>query len=303
MKSYILISFLILSLFSCKKSSESTGGSPDISEPAQQVGDVMASIDEAGAGNSSIAYQPNAEMKTFARYEKEPLRDFLFRSFAPSAVAASCATGSSFSSCSSNVITRTFNDCTTLLGTVTVSGTVTLTWVDGATDNTCAMTTSGHSISRSPNFTMTGRRGATLTVSKAATYGQRITRGATANALTFTNDGIRRQFNGSLASFDFTTQTTGSGLTITGATRAGRVLSSSGGAALRVTNNNSGAICDFTPTNVTWAATCNCPTSGSWSVSCQDGSSASLSLTGCGTGTYTVGASSESVSFDRCYGL
>lgn len=276
--------------------------SADIEETAQQVGDVMASIDEAG-GNSSgsiAAVSVGEELgarRAFARVAPSEVRDsWLASIFAPSAYATSCAF-SSFSSCSSNVITRTWGGCT--IGTATLTGTVTFTWGDGAAS--CTMSSSGHSVARDPSFTITGRRGGTMTVSKTGTVGQKITRGSSAGAFTFTNDGIRRVIasSGGETLFDFTTSTT-SAISVSGASRSGRSIS---GGALRVTNNASGVYCDFTPSSVTWSSGCNCPTSGSFSASCSDGKSASISLTGCGTADFTLGEDTQSLSFDRCYSI
>lgn len=278
----------------------SSSGSVDIQETAQQVGDNMASIDEAGGSTGSIAsfrHGLRGSEALMARLAPESAGDIFWRTLLmPVAQATSCSLSNLFSSCSSNVITETFSNCT--IGAATLSGTVTFTWSDAGVDNTCLMTSSGHSIARAPNFTLTGRRSATLSVTKTGAVGQRITRGASANALTFTNDGIRRAFAaGGVTLFDFTTATT-SGITITGAARNGRVAN---GGTLRVTNNLTSEVCDYSPSNVTWSSSCICATSGSWSGTCSDGSSSLLTLTGCGTADFSKGGSSEAVTFDRCY--
>jgi hypothetical protein len=276
-----------------KKDDESS--STDIQETGQQVGDVMASIDESGGGSGSYALLEDSARRTYARLAPGELRAPW--SLVPEAQAATCGI-STFSGCVSNVNTRTFGGCT--IGAATFNGTVTLTFSDAATDNTCLLTANGHSITRDPNFTVTGRRGATLTVAKTGTNGQKIER-ASAGVFSFTNDGIRRYFTtgGGSTLFDFTTQTT-SAITVTGASRSGRTLS---GGTLRVTNNLTNTSCDFVPSSVTWDATCNCPTSGSWSATCSDGKSATLSITGCGTATLTMGSESEDFTFDRCVGV
>jgi hypothetical protein len=273
-----------------------TISSDDVEEIGQQVGDVMASIDESGGSGGGLAML-EATRRTYARLAPAEIQDSWIEALLlPSAHAASCATGT-FAACSSNVITRTFSGCT--IGTATFDGTVTLTFSDAASDSTCALASSGHSVTRAPNFTVTGRRGATLAVTKTGTNGQVITRGS-GSTFSFTNDGIRRAFTNAsgTTTFDFTTQTT-SAITVTGTARAARTLS---GGSLRVTNNLTQVTCDYVPSSVTWASTCNCPTSGSWSGSCSDGKSTSLSITGCGTGSITVDSTTASFSFDRCYG-
>jgi hypothetical protein len=274
-----------------------TGCGSGVSETGQQIGDVMASIDESGGSGGGFALL-DASRRTYARLAPPELHGGGWASFLlPAAEATSCALASTFSSCASNVITRTFDGCT--VGGATFNGTVTLTFADATVDNTCLPAAVGHSITRVPNFTVTGRRGATLEVTKTASAGQVITV-VNGTTFTFTNDGIRRVFTtGSGTSlFDFTTKTT-SGITVTGVARAGRTLS---GGTLRVTNNLTGVSCDYSPTNVSWTSTCNCPTSGSWSGSCSDGKTTSLNITGCGAASITVGSETDSVTFDRCYG-
>lgn len=270
----------------------------------------MASIDESSGGSATGSYAVMDLQSTdrmFARLIPNSAADHIFDGFQslydgllPSATAAACGL-TSFGSCASNVITRTFGGCT--IGSATLDGSVTLTWSDLAVNSTCQMTASSHSISRSPNFTITGRRGGTLTVSKTGTNGQVITRGSSAADYTFTNDGIKRAivYQGSTL-FDFTTETTAP-LTVTGASRNGRVLTSSGGAGLKVTNNLTSVVCTYVPTSVTWSNACTCAVSGSWASTCSDGKSSNLDISGCGTATFTMGSETESVTFDRCYSL
>ena len=293
-----------IALGGCKKNETATS-STDISETSQQVGDAMASVDESGGSGGSLAsMEAQSAERAFARLTPPgtPTHTkfgMFTTSLVPVAQATTCFAASTFSSCTSNVITRTFDGCT--IGTATLNGTVTLTWTDSAINNVCAIAADGHSITRSPNFTITGRRGGTLTATKTGTNGQMVTRTAS-GVFSFTNDGIRRAlvYSGSTL-FDFTNETTAA-LTITGALRSGRTLTSTGGAALKVTNNLSGVICSYVPTDVTWGSTCNCATSGSWSATCSDGKSSTLTLSGCGTGVFTMGSESETVAFDRCYG-
>lgn len=304
----LTLTVVTLSLLACAKNEDKK--STDIQETAQQIGDVMASIDESSGSSSgsliSFVDQRSTE-KMFARLlPQSPVNKFaayehISQILLPNAQAAACSVTNTFSSCSSNVVTRTFGGCS--IGSATLDGTVSLTWSDSAVDTTCAIAANGHSITRVPNFTITGRRGGTLTVSKTGSIGQRITRDS-AGSYTFTNDGIKRviAYQGTTL-FDFTTETVGSGLTVTGVSRGGRTLSASGGAGLKVTNNSSGVVCTYTPSNVTWSSSCSCATSGSWSSTCSDGKSSSLTITGCGTGSFSMGSESESLTFDRCYSI
>lgn len=294
----ILILLVCVYLNNCTKKDSS---SADIAETAQQVGDVMASVDESGGSSGSLAAM-ESERKSFAKKTyRAPwgrLDFFVQNYFTPflSAEATTCKDATTFSSCASNVITRDYNGCT--IGGATFTGTVDLTFTDSAVDSTCQMTSAGHSVARNPDFTVTGRRSATLTVSKTGTNGQVITRGSTAGNFTFSNDGIRRVFTlAGTSLFDYTTQTT-SDITITGSDRSTRVMS---GGTLRVSNNLTSVNCDYTPSTVTWASTCNCAVSGTWTGTCSDSSTSTLTITGCGTATFDMNGESQDFAFDRCY--
>jgi hypothetical protein len=117
----------------------------------------------------------------------------------------------------------------------------------------------------------------------------------------FNNDGIRRVLTSGSGStlFDFTTTTT-SDLSISGASRNGRVLNNG---TLRITNNSTGDSCDVTPVNVTWDSTCNCASSGRWTGTCSEDESFNLTINSCGEASLTIGDSSQSISFDRCYSI
>lgn len=277
-------------VFGCAKDDQ-----VDIQETAQQVGDVMASVDESGGdANGTMAHLENQQRFIALREEKITglfLADLwtLLKPF-PSAQAAACK-NTTFNACSSSQKVRDLNDCT--IGSAVFTGDVTLSFSDAG----CVVDSDGDFVRRAPNFTVSGRRGATLTVSKTGTNGQTITRTAP-GVFTFANDGIRRVFSLSGNSlFDYTTTTT-SNINVTGTTRANRVMD---GGSLRVTNNLTSTTCDYAPSNVTWSSSCNCASSGSWSGTCSDGKNSSISITGCGSATIVIGEQSENLTFDRCY--
>lgn len=267
----------------------------DLQETAQQIGDVMASVDESGGTtDGSIAFMEGQRKFMAAKDKQLPgsMVQDVFDLFTPikRAQAGACK-DTTFSGCASSQKVRDLNDCT--IGSATFTGDVTLSFSDAA----CVINSDGDDVKRSPNFTVTGRRNATLTVSKTGTDGQTLARVSAGN-YTFANDGIRRVFSASGATlFDFTTLTT-SPITVTGASRAARVMT---GGSLRVTNNSSSVSCDYVPSNVTWTAACNCASSGSWAGTCTDGKTSSVEITGCGSATITVGETIEDLTFDRCY--
>lgn len=306
MKYKILLLLCVAMVFGCRKNDDNA--SAEIEETAQQIGDVMASVDEAGGSSGNIASIQNSIQKTFERYAPEeiPHPSMVASIIIPKVEAASCftvgPTGTSFSTCSSATngsITKTFNNCS--IGTASLSGDITFAWTANGTQ--CAMDSLNEEVERKPNFVLTGRRGATLTVSTPNLNGQKLkltslNGGGVNRVFEFTNGGIKRKFTaGSNTLFDNTT-TTNSAITITGSDRNNRVMT---GGSLRVANNLTSVTCDYVPTNVTWAGTtCNCPTSGSWSGTCSNGRSTTLNITGCGTGSYTEGSDTVSVVFDRC---
>ncbi len=287
-----IFSFLALSLLvGCAEES-----AVDIQETAQQIGDVMASVDESGGTSNGTMVMMESHRRFIAAREKamQPSPLFLLKALGliPEAQAVACK-DTTFTACAASEKVRDLSGCT--IGGATFTGDITLQFSDAA----CVLDSNGDTVDREPNFTVTGRRGAVLTVTKIGT-GQRITRGATAGNFTFSNAGIRRVFTlASQTLFDYTAETT-SDITVTGTSRTDRVMT---GGSLRVTNNSSGVTCNYAPSNVTWASTCNCATSGTWTGSCSDGKDTTIAVTGCGTGTIVVGEDSEALSFDRCYSL
>lgn len=243
-------------------------------ELANQMGDFMASIDDAGQGGNAIGFT-----------ELSP--------------RATCG-ASTFGSCSSDAVIRTFGSCS--IGGYTLTGTVTLTWPNGTN---CALSTTGQSIRISPNYTIASNNVA-LTSTKTGTHGISLTWTAgtgTAKVFNFSNDGIKRTitYNGEEI-FDITTTTT-SNLIINGTTRGSRSLQNTG--QIQVVNNLSSETCNFVPSNISWGSTsCNCANSGSWVGSCSSTGAVVVNITGCGTAnvTYSEDGSTkqQTVSLDRC---
>lgn len=319
MKKLILFWAACLFLFGCKKAEDAVALT-DIEETAQQIGDIMASLDEQGGPNGAIASVDKLHyQKTFERFNQEApaaVASNVMNILVAPAEAAACSTGgvgAGWALCSGRSRVRSYDGCT--IGTTAVlSGDVTLTWAGGTnTDCSWGTPSAGATISRVPNFTITGRRGATLSVTAkkvdgSASTGQLVSyfSGTSPNlTLHFTNDGIRRKFTTAANAVLFdqtTTVSSGTPLVVTGTDRSNRIMS---GGFLTVTDTLNGVICQFSPSNVTWSsATCNCAVQGSWSGTCDNGVSANLSLTGCGTATYSEtsasGTTTTAVAFDRC---
>lgn len=269
-------------------------------EIANQLGDVMASIDEAGKGTATIAhYSPLRD-----RYPKSSAQVALQNTFNilfPHAEAAACGVAQ-FGSCSSNTLVRSFAGCS--VGSYVLNGTVTMSWTGGSN---CELSATSQAIRISPNYTVAGNN-MTLTATKTGTYGVTLTltTSAATRVMSYTNDGVRRVLTYSGTTLmDLNTSTT-SPITVTGATRSSRILSSGVG-ALQVIDNTSGESCTFQPSNVTWSSTnCNCATSGQWTGSCSSLGTYTMNITSCGVAalTYTQNGSikNTTISLDRCLG-
>jgi hypothetical protein len=273
----------------------------DVDEIAQQVGDSMASVDESGGSTGTLAELDSAR-NFFKRRAPSEISNGWLENLVESPAYANCSALPGFGSCTSNAVTRTFAGCT--VGAATFNGTVVNTWGGGA--SSCTLSAPSQTITRVPTFTVTGRRGATLTVSRSGTVGQRLTLtsgSGSSSVFALTNDGIQRVFRNASGTetYNFTTSIPeASPITITGNSRTNRVLS---GGSLSVKNNLTDVTCTYVPTAVTWTSACNCPTSGSWIGTCSDGKSTTVSINGCGTASLTVGTVSTSVTFDRCYSI
>lgn len=274
-------------------------------EMAQQIGDVMASIDEFGGSSGALA-SVQFQKKMFDRYVRAGLleksqprfaqkaQEIWYRLFVPEAHAFSCL-DKGFSICAAGVITRNLDGCTILDAAFT--GTVKLTWSNASI---CSMNSTSEYVTRVPDFKVTGRRDATLNVKKVGIDGQRLTwiSGSDSKVFLFESDGINRTFTTASGQvlFDQSTLTI-SPIYISGTTRDIRKMT---GGKLRVRNNVTLSFCDYAPDNVQWSAGCNCPTSGVWSGICSNSNSSTLTLTGCGTATFEDGSYKEDVIFDRC---
>ena len=312
MKKVLALMVCLIAVSGCKNNAEDTSYTVNtVTESTQQVGDVVASIDESG-GSTSGGFTMNNEIESarraYARMTGGDTDKTVASMIVPEAQAAACNT-IGFDTCGTTGAgkkVRDFASCTTG-GGGTIAGNVTLTF-NGTGSGTCTMPAVGDYAARVPNFTVTGLRGATFTV-EATGDGQRVTRDSTGGspAFTFTNSGIRRKFvtPKAVTLLDITSATTATGsVTVTGASRAGRIMNSVSGGGIVITNNLTSEACTLTPNSVTWAAGCNCPTSGSFSGTCT-GTSDTFTVTfgvTCGsvTVTKTGDATNEPVTLDRC---
>ena len=190
--------------------------------------------------------------------------------------------------------TATFDNCD--VGIVTVDGSINLTFSDAAV---CNIATVGDSVNRTGSLTLSALGGSLAITTPGG--GQTLTR--TATGFTFAVPGMERVLTlpSGKKLFDISTMTT-SPLAITGTSRADMVIA---GGTLVVQHNLANYSVSLTPDNLTWTPTCNCASSGSLtgtvsSSGADNGKTATVTITGCGTADVTIDSDTESVTLDRC---
>lgn len=278
--------FAAVSLTSCD------GLLQETEEVANAAGDVMSSFDEAGQGGSFAMLTPLNRPD----FNERTLWQKFSNVIVPSAEASSACVLETFDACANGVRSKMFDDCS--FGASSLAGSVTLTFSDAA----CSLSADGNSVTRTADFTLTGARSATLTVSSPA-GGQKITRSG--SDWKYTVLGMHRVAKDAKGNpvFDIDTSTL-SDITVSGDRRDGRVMN---GGQLQVKHNLAGYTTVLTPNNLTWNATCNCAVSGSLdgTVTNEAGKSESFSvaITGCGKATVTTQSKTKDVTLDRCAGI
>jgi len=274
------------------------GGVSDQGQIGAAVGEVMASADESANGGATTAMLPALPVLRVPAELRPPVwrRAMGALTLIPPAYADSCLPVT-YSACSAGVRTATFNGCT--VGAIAVDGAVNLTFSDTAA---CNIATVGDSVNRTGSLTLSAPAGSLAITTPGG--GQTLTR--TATGFTFAVPGMKRVLT--LASgrtlFDISTATT-TPLTITGSSRSDLVMV---GGTLVVTHNLAGYSVSLTPDNLAWTPTCNCASSGSLSGTVSgggknDGKSATVTITGCGTADVTIDGDTESVTMERCAAL
>ena len=263
----------------------------DHEEVAHVAGDVMSSFDEASQGGA-FASRGLPFMRERGVLGPSPWQR-VAAALLPEAHAAGCSMVV-FSTCTAGARSKTFNACS--FGTATLSGSVTLTFSDTAA---CSMAEVPDSVTREANFTLTGRRGASLTVS-APGGGQRITR--TPTGFAFSVLGLNRVLTAADGTklAELSTRTL-SDLSVTGSSRANRVMN---GGEIEVKHALRNTTTTLTPEHLAWSSTCNCAVSGklTGSTTAADAkvTAFELELTGCGTAQLTAKGRTRALTFDRC---
>jgi hypothetical protein len=248
----------------------------------------MASLDESTNGGGLATR--DFPMIRAPEYLKPGMGRQVVNALYGSAFAAGCWQ-EDFRTCVNGKKIHAFSTCN--FGEATLDGEVDLTFSDA----TCSMASSGDSVTRNANFTLTGAAGATYAVSTPA-VGQTLTRSE--NGFSYSVSGIQRVATNAAGTklFDITVSSTAD-LTVSGSSRATRVVN---GGTLVVANNLKAYTATLTPENVAWSASCNCPVSGTISGTLTGSKKGkyALELTGCGSANLTVDKSTSAVTFDRC---
>lgn len=297
---FVVAPFITLQFSACGGAIDDSATVDSLVESGQQLGEAMVAIDDSGGDTTAGTYSKN-EISVFekvaARYEKLPYlkSDFLTQNLFSKAWAANCTT-STFSACTSSRKTRNFGGCTLGSTAATITGTITLAYNNGS----CSLSAPGSYVDRTPNYTITGLRGANFSITTPST-GQRLANTGT-SSYTYANSGLRRRYVTSAGStaFDMTVST-GTDLSISQASSSRTNRSISAG-TLIITNNLNSVSCTLTPSSVTWGASnCNCPTSGSWTGSCTDSNTYTVSYPGsCGYANITYNGTTKQIVMDRC---
>jgi len=270
-------------------SSACAGGvSSSDTQLAGGVGDAMASLDETAAGSQTARLElpfqsaPALLAPGFGRR----IMDALF----PKAYGDVCWL-EGFSICAAGVETRTLSDCA--IGPLALNGTVTLTWSDSA----CILTTSGDTVTRTGDFTVSDYQGATLTISSSGGGQELIDDGTAYSYKVLGMERVATTASGAKL-FDISTSTTAD-IGVSGVSRATRVVN---GGTLSIQHNLLHYGVALAPDNLAWSADCNCPVSGSLSGELNGDASGSytLEMTGCGTAKLTVDGKTASIQLDRC---
>jgi hypothetical protein len=282
----VLLTALIAAAAGCRKKDEAE-------QIGETVGEAMSSLDESVAGESSAALLPFRRVPDGLKGSpwQRAMDDII-----PSAYAATCWERT-FSACdptsAPGVRTKDFGGC--MIGGATLEGTVTLTFKAPL----CAIVTAGDAVTRTADFTLTGRYGGTLEITSPG-GGQTLTK--TADGFEYSVGGMERVLTtaGGRTLFDVATRTTAP-IVVTGSSRADlKIVSGS----FEIDHKIAGYKVTLTPDNLTWTSQCNCASSGTLNGTVSggkhDGKSASVMITGCGEADVTIDGETESVSMDRC---
>lgn len=275
-------------------------GKKDLS--ASSVSSPAADALEAGITSvSGIADDQNGS--TFAMQTKINDRyEFLASAFFPKAYALGCSRAVT-QACSSGVRTITYADCEMGARVFSLSGSVTLTY----SSNSCAMISTGDSVTRTYDYTISGPHGGSLTMSSANHFDYRGNTIGGGGKLTRTSSGydldilgkhkVLKKNGSSLA--DITVRTI-QPLEVTGGlARAGRQVNNG---ILEVNHNLSKFTARYTASNLVWSAQCCHPTSGTMSVT-YTGSltgSATVTFDGCGTATLEKDGTQTNIDLSYC---
>ncbi|RME93231.1 MAG: hypothetical protein D6767_01450 [Candidatus Hydrogenedentota bacterium] len=298
--------------FACqnKKSDNSSEDTAVISNgidtSVNAVNDAMSDLNSAnGGGNITLLIPKDWQRKTLLQKVSDSLNEL----FSANAAAVNCGksgtydnTGGQWGTSASFTVTRTFTDCSGILGLIQVNGTVSLAWSSLST--TSPYVQSGTALTRTPNLTITRvATGNYIQVSGSQTLNWTSVSGNN-RTLTFSSNITRTAYQSSGTKLFTHNVTTPTNLTILVDLSAGTRTIQSG--TTRVQNTETGATLETTFNNVVLSRSNCLPQSGSatftFSVNGRSGNGSVQFSSGKATYSYSgeKGTVSGTVTLEGC---
>lgn len=296
MNKILVMTCLVLASTACKHDtaeSTATSGSASVDntdEMGQVVADVLSGVTTGRNDPSKSARATPIRLPAPERGAFDRLLDLLV----PPAHAASCVLAKP-TACTGGVITRDFAGCKSL--GLTLTGDIELRY----SQPDCTFGAEGDSITRSPDFTMTGVLGRSYSVSSSPEGGQKVTK--TAKGFTFSTPGVERigKDKSGAEVFHFKAKTTED--LVVGLNLNNLVISSG---TLEIDESVQGYGAVLAVESLTWEANCNCPVAGTLSGTITDAASntrsTAITFAGCGTGSVAVNGQAKALEFASCWG-
>lgn len=289
-----MFSILVLLSIGCAK--QNSADSAEVVSPEAAV--VEAAASSVGDISDEQANENYAVVRTESLSKYAILENLLF----PKATASGFCGRAVSATCSQGMREADYSDCNPTLST-TLDGFVRLTYSEAA----CTLSSSGDTVARTYDLTLSGPHGGVATVSSAAASDYRGTSYGGGGVLTKTASGYSIDVLGKHIALNFrsiplynVSIRTLSTLQLTGTlSRSNRVWSSG---QLEVNHNLAGFTAVFQPSNLQWSSSCCYPVSGSLSVQ-YSGSrtgSATVTFNGCGTANYSDGVQQKTIALNYC---
>lgn len=287
------LALIVISQLACQKKNNDTDSTSSLDpvEASLETGISMISGMSDDQAGGSLAMSPIRP------------RSLIAEGLFPLAHASTSCSRPITATCSSGVRALNYDGCTVASTSRTMNGSANLTY----SDNSCALSTNGDTVTRTMDIEISGPRGGVYSLSSdsQADYNGNIYGGG--GRITKTSGGWNLDILGRHSSFTYKGKSlasvsvrTLSAMQVTGSlSRSSRVVS---GGQLEVNHNLSGFTALITPSNLEWSSICCHPVSGSLSVtySGSKSGSATVSFNGCGAADVTSDGQTKSIEFSYC---